>query len=79
MERYIWSISNNQKIRTKEIREYKIEFDTTVESFFVTAHGYGFGRGVTVFSSKNKDDCIRFVDNLTIPILRKDGGPGDDI
>ncbi len=78
MERYLWSISNDQKVRAKEIREYKITYDETTESFFVTVHGYGFGHGVTVFGSKNKTDCVAFINEQTIPVLRKDGGPGDD-
>jgi len=48
-------------------------------SYLVKAHGYGFGKGVNVFNSKTKDECIAFVNDLTIPILRKDGGLGDDV
>ena len=79
MQRYIWSITNDQSIRVNEIREFKIEFNTDVTSFFVTAHGYGFGKGVNVFNSTDKTACIAFVNDLTIPILRKDGGIGDDV
>ena len=77
MERYLWSVTKDQKVRTREVREYKITFDTIAETFFVTAHGTGFGHGITVFGSKSKDECTTFIDKLTIPVLRKDGGPGE--
>ena len=79
MQRYIWSITNDQSIRVKEIREFNIEYNMNENSYLVKAHGYGFGKGVNVFNSKTKDECITFVNDLTIPILRKDGGLGDEV
>lgn len=78
LERYVWSIDKGSKIRVREIREYKITYDSMAENFFVTAHGTGFGHGITIFGSKLKDECADFIDRLTIPVLRKDGGTGDD-
>lgn len=79
MERYIWGLGFSQKIRTKEIREYQISFNENLESYLVTAHGYGFGKGVTVFGSKNKDECVTFINDLTIPVQRKEGGTDEPI
>lgn len=64
-ERYIWSTDQTQKIRVREIREYKITFDSTAEAYFVSAHGYGFGKGVTIFGPKPFDECTKFVDGMT--------------
>lgn len=65
MERYIWSTDMMQKIRVKEIREYKKEFDATAKAYFVSAHGYGFGKGVTVFGPATFDECTTFIDGMT--------------
>lgn len=79
MERFIWSIDQTRKIRIKDVREWSIDFDQYTDKFYVMAHGYGFGRGVPVLHSKDKDECHRFIDTITTPVLRKDGGPGDDL
>lgn len=76
-ERFIWSINKSQKIRIREIREYNIQYDSTTESFFIVVHGYGFGKGITVFGAKTKEECITFVEHYTIPSLLK-GGESDD-
>ena len=79
MERYIWSINKMQKIRIKEIREYNIQYDSTTESFFIVVHGYGFGKGITVFGAKTKEECVAFVEHYTIPSLNKEGGSNDSL
>ena len=63
MSKYIWSISNTQKIKTREIREYKVNCD--VEKFFVTVHGFGFGHGITIFEAKTQQECIDFINEMT--------------
>jgi len=74
MERYIWSINMDQKIRVKEIREYKINFDSEANVHFVTAHGYGFGKGITIFGPHTRDESVTFVNQMTSEQKKSDCG-----
>jgi len=59
-------MDKEQKIRVREIREYKVSFDSTSDAYFVSAHGYGFGKGVTIFGPAAFDECTSFIDGMTI-------------
>jgi len=76
MEEYIWSITKDQKIKREEIHEYRIENNAEETStFFVIADGYKFKSGVVIFNAKTKDECIEFIDKLTIKSKEKGTSP----
>ena len=73
-EKYIWGLDKAQKVRVREIREYKVSFDSTSNAYFVSAHGYGFGKGVTIFGPATSDECTKFVDKMTTEVRKTECG-----
>ncbi len=66
IEKYIWSVTKDRKIKRDAIHEYRIEHNTETDSFHVIANGYTLQSGVAIFCAKTKEDCIEFIDQITM-------------
>jgi hypothetical protein len=62
--KYIWNIGKTKKIKTREIRDFRISYDEELKFYEVNAYGY-FGGAVKIFESTNEQECQEFVDSLT--------------
>jgi len=62
--RFIWNITQTKKVKIKEIREYSIVWNVDANKFDVLVFGF-FGGGVAVHSSESKEECRRFINDLT--------------
>lgn len=63
-KKFIWNTTKSKKVKTKEIREFNITYDDTLETYSVLVYGF-FGGAVKVFESKNEDECVDFIDLYT--------------
>ena len=62
--RFIWNITQTKKVKIKEIREYSIVWNVDANKHDVLVFGF-FGGGVAVYSSESKEECRRFIKDLT--------------
>jgi len=65
IDRFLWSIARDRKVKVKQINDFRIIYDKENDSFFVNVHGYGFNEGVTVFGSKVKTECVSFIEKYS--------------
>ncbi len=61
--RAIWNLTKTKKIKTKEIRECRIDWNKDSNTHDVLAFGF-FGGAVVIFADPERDKCQEYIDNI---------------